>query len=105
MVMLAMAAGPKLNAPFIPLVVGAYIFSLGMTGGLYDGAAMKPARAFGPDLALGQFGTLLADVVGPVLGAAAAVLVDAVLSGRATVREAAMAQSIALDAGESSSDK
>lgn len=45
LVVLAMAAGPKLNGPFVPLAVGAYIFSLGMTGGPYEGAAMNPARA------------------------------------------------------------
>jgi aquaporin Z len=101
---LAMAAGPKLNGPFVPLAVGAYIFSLGMTGGPYEGAAMNPARAFGPDLALGDFNTLWVYVVGPILGAAAAVLVDTVLSGRATMREAAAAQSVTLDAPSSSDD-
>jgi glycerol uptake facilitator-like aquaporin len=96
-VVLAMAAGPKLNGPFVPLVVGAYIFSLGMTGGPYEGAAMNPARAFGPDLALGEFNTLWVYFVGPIVGAGAAVLLDFGLSGRATVREAATAQGVALD--------
>ena len=91
---LALSAGPKLNGPFIPYVVGAYIFSLGMTGGLFDGAAMNPARAFGPDLAIGDFSTLWVYIVGPMIGAAAAVLVDTTLHGRATAREAAAAQSI-----------
>jgi glycerol uptake facilitator-like aquaporin len=102
LVVLAMAAGPKLNGPFIPLAVGAYIFSLGMTGGPYEGAAMNPARAFGPDLALGEFGTLWVYIVGPLLGAAGAVLLDTALTGRATAREAAAAQSVALDAEEAS---
>jgi glycerol uptake facilitator-like aquaporin len=97
LVVLAMAAGPKLNGPFVPLAVGAYIVSLGMTGGPFEGAAMNPARAFGPDLALGDFGTLWVYIVGPMLGAAAAVLLDTVLRGGATVREAATAQSVALD--------
>jgi glycerol uptake facilitator-like aquaporin len=100
---LALAEGPKLNGPFVPLAVGAYIFSLGATGGLFDGAAMNPARAFGPDLALRDFGTLWVYVVGPLLGAGGAVLLDWVLSGQATAREAATAQSIALDARGSSS--
>jgi aquaporin Z len=104
LIVLAMAAGPKLNGPFVPLAVGAYIFSLGMTGGPYEGAAMNPARAFGPDLALGDFGTLWVYIVGPMLGAAAAVLLDTVLSGRATVREAATAQSVGLDAAASPPD-
>jgi MIP family channel proteins len=102
LVVLAMAAGPKLNGPFVPLAVGAYIFSLGMTGGPFEGAAMNPARAFGPDLALGDFSTLWVYFIGPVLGAAAAVLLDTVLGGRATAREAAAAQSIALDAASPS---
>jgi MIP family channel proteins len=102
LVVLAMAAGPKLNGPFVPLAVGAYIFSLGMTGGPFEGAAMNPARAFGPDLALGDFSTLWVYFIGPVLGAAAAVLLDTVLGGRATAREAAAAQSVALDAASPS---
>jgi glycerol uptake facilitator-like aquaporin len=97
LMVLGMVAGPKLNGPFVPLAVGAYILSLGTTGGAFDGAAMNPARAFGPDLALGEFGTLWVYVVGPLLGAGAAVLLDGVLRGRATVREAATAQSVALD--------
>jgi glycerol uptake facilitator-like aquaporin len=105
LVVLSMAAGPKLNGPFIPLVVGAYIFSLGMTGGLFDGAAMNPARAFGPDLALVNFGTLWVYIVGPMLGAAVAVVFDTVLRGRATIREAASAQSIALDKTAESPDQ
>jgi hypothetical protein len=82
--------------------VGAYIFSLATTGGLFDGAAMNPARAFGPDLALGEFGTLWVYIVGPVLGAGAAVLLDGALRGQATAREAATAQGITLDAKEDS---
>jgi glycerol uptake facilitator-like aquaporin len=97
LLVLGMAEGPKLNGPFVPLAVGAYILSLGTTGGPFEGAAMNPARAFGPDLALGEFGTLWVYIVGPMLGAGAAVLLDGVLRGRATVREAATAQSVALD--------
>ncbi|MDB5058039.1 MAG: major intrinsic protein [Chloroflexi bacterium] len=103
LLVLAMAEGPKLSGPFVPLAVGAYIFSLGTTGGLFDGAAMNPARAFGPDLALGDFGTLWVYVVGPLIGAGAAVVLDWLLSGRPTAREAAAAQSISIDEGGSSS--
>jgi aquaporin Z len=42
LVVLAMAAGPKLNGPFVPLVVGAYIFSLGMTGGAVRWVSHEP---------------------------------------------------------------
>ena len=105
LVVLAMAAGPKLNGPFVPYVVGAYIFSLGMTGGLFEGAAMNPARAFGPDVAIGDFSTLWVYIVGPMLGAAAAVLLDTVLRGRATAREAAAAQSVDINETTPSPDR
>jgi glycerol uptake facilitator-like aquaporin len=105
LVVLAMAAGPKLVGPFIPFVVGAYIFSLGMTGGLFDGAAMNPARAFGPDLALQDFSSLWVYILGPMVGAAVAVLLDTVLRGRATVREAAAAQSVDISEATSSGDQ
>ena len=54
LMVLSMANGPKLNGQFVPLAVGAYIMSLGTVGGPYEGAAMNPARAFGPDLARGD---------------------------------------------------
>jgi len=34
---LAMANGPKLNGPFVPLAVGAYIMSWGTMGGPFEG--------------------------------------------------------------------
>ncbi len=51
LMVLSMANGPKLNGQFIPLAVGAYVMSLGTMGGPFEGAAMNPARAFGPDVA------------------------------------------------------
>jgi aquaporin Z len=48
-----LANGPKLNGPFVPLAVGAYIMAWGTMGGPFEGASMNPARSFGPDLALG----------------------------------------------------
>ena len=53
LMVLNMANGPKLNGPFVPLAVGAYIMAWGTMGGPFDGASMNPARSFGPDLALG----------------------------------------------------
>jgi glycerol uptake facilitator-like aquaporin len=105
LIILAMAAGPKLNGPFVPLVVGAYIFSLGVTAGPFEGAAMNPARAFGPDLALGNFDAYWVYLIGPMFGAAAAALLDTVLRGRATAREAATAQSVTLDAAPPQGDQ
>ena len=51
---LNLANGPKLNGPFVPLAVGAYILGWGTMGGPFDGASMNPARSFGPDVALGN---------------------------------------------------
>ena len=49
-----MANGPKLNGPFVPLAVGAYIMAWGTMGGPFEGASMNPARSFGPDVAIGN---------------------------------------------------
>ena len=54
LMILNMANGPKLNGPFVPLAVGAYILAWGTMGGPYDGASMNPARSFGPDVAIGE---------------------------------------------------
>jgi glycerol uptake facilitator-like aquaporin len=51
LMVVSMANGPKLNGPFLPLAVGAYIISLGTMGGPFEGASMNPARSFGPDFA------------------------------------------------------
>jgi len=51
LMILNMANGPKLNGPFIPLAVGAYIMAWGTMGGPFEDASMNPARSFGPDLA------------------------------------------------------
>ena len=87
LLVLSMANGPKLNGPFIPLAVGAYVMSLGTMGGPFQGAAMNPARAFGPDVARGDLSTWWVYVVGPVLGALIAVLVATILRGPAKAQE------------------
>ena len=88
LMVLGMANGPKLNGPFVPFAVGAYIMAWGSMGGPFEGAAMNPARAFGPDVALGQLGTWWVYLVGPVAGAALAVLVARFLRGPAKAEEA-----------------
>ena len=57
LMILNMANGPKLNGPFVPLAVGAYIMAWGTMGGPYEGASMNPARSFGPDVAIGNLST------------------------------------------------
>lgn len=88
LMVLGIANGPKLNGQFVPLAVGAYILAFGTMGGLFDGAAMNPARAFGPDLALGDLTTWWVYLLGPCLGAVFAVGVAKLLRGPATSQEA-----------------
>jgi glycerol uptake facilitator-like aquaporin len=88
LMVLALANGPKLNGPFVPLAVGAYIMAWGTMGGPFDGAAMNPARAFGPDLALGDLSTWWVYILGPLSGAVVAVGVAYALRGPAGVQEA-----------------
>ena len=92
LMVLNLANGPKLNGPFIPLAVGAYIMAWGTMGGPYDGASMNPARSFGPDLALGELSTWWVYLVGPVIGAVVAVGVALVLRGPARAQEASAAE-------------
>jgi MIP family channel proteins len=88
LMVLALANGPKLNGPFVPLAVGAYIMAWGTMGGPFDGAAMNPARAFGPDVALGDLAHWWVYVIGPLVGAMVAVGVTFVLRGPARAEEA-----------------
>jgi aquaporin Z len=83
LMILNMANGPKLNGPFIPLAVGAYIMAWGTMGGPFEGASMNPARSFGPDLALGNLSTWWVHLIGPAAGAVIAVGIAQVLRGPA----------------------
>jgi glycerol uptake facilitator-like aquaporin len=92
LMILNLANGPKLNGPFVPLAVGAYIMAWGTMGGPFDGASMNPARSFGPDLAIGNLSTWWVYLIGPVAGAVIAVGVAHVLRGPAKAQEAGAAQ-------------
>ena len=94
-----LADGPKLNGPFVPLAVGAYVIALATMGGPYEGAAMNPARALGPDVALGNLGTWWIYLIGPSIGAVIAVAVAYVLRGPATADEATAAEGTPLHRG------
>jgi aquaporin Z len=97
LMVLNLANGPKLNGPFVPLAVGAYIMAWGTMGGPFDGASMNPARSFGPDLARGDLSTWWVYLVGPVGGAVIAVGVARVLRGPAKAQEARAAAGTPLD--------
>ena len=99
LMILNMANGPKLNGPFIPIAVGAYILAWGTMGGPYEGASMNPARSFGPDVAIGNLSTWWVYLVGPVIGAVIAVGVAHVLRGPAKAQEASAAVGTPLDHG------
>lgn len=88
LMVLNMANGPKLNGPYVPLAVGAYVIAWATMGGPFDGAAMNPARAFGPDVALGNLSTWWVYLIGPSVGAVLAVGVAYVLRGPAKAQEA-----------------
>ena len=62
--------------------VGSYIVLAGFWASPLTGASMNPARSFGPDLVLWNFDHFWVYVVGPLLGAVAAVGVAWILRGR-----------------------
>jgi glycerol uptake facilitator-like aquaporin len=92
LMVLNLANGPKLNGPFVPLAVGAYIMAWGTMGGPFDGASMNPARSFGPDVALRDLSTWWVYLVGPAVGALVAVGITLVLRGPASVQESRAAE-------------
>ena len=96
LMVLNMANGPKLNGPFVPLAVGAYILGWGTMGGPYEGASMNPARSFGPDVAIGNLSTWWVYLVGQAVGAVIAVGVAHVLRGPAKAQEAFASEGVPL---------
>ena len=105
LLVLNMANGPKLNGPFVPIAVGGYIVAWGTMGGPYEGGSMNPARSFGPDLATLDFTGYWTYMIGPVVGAVAAVLVVRVLRGPASAAEARTAEGAPLDPPTSGSSE
>jgi glycerol uptake facilitator-like aquaporin len=97
LMILNMANGPKLNGPYVPLAVGAYIMAWGTMGGPFDGASMNPARSFGPDVAVGDLSTWWVYLIGPVAGSVIAVGVAYVLRGPAKAQEAVAAMGTPID--------
>jgi aquaporin Z len=74
-----------------PALEGSWIVAASMMGGAFEGASMNPARSFGPALATLHFADYWIYVVGPVLGALAAVVVTQVFRGGSSAKEAAFA--------------
>ena len=97
LMVLNLANGPKLNGPFVPLAVGAYIMAWGTMGGPFDGASMNPARSLGPDVAISHLSTWWVYLIGPAVGAIVAVALAYVLRGPPLAQEAAAAEGTPLN--------
>jgi glycerol uptake facilitator protein len=86
------AVNPTSDRAWAPFVIGATLGFVVMVLGPITGAAVNPARAFGPALISGEFGGagtfLVAYVLGPIAGALAAALAYGaiVLQGRPSLR-------------------
>jgi aquaporin Z len=78
---LGTASGAQNVGVFGALGVGGHIILAGLWSGPVSGASMKPARSFGPDMALLDFHNNWPYVVGPIAGALIAVGFAYVLRG------------------------
>jgi aquaporin Z len=95
-VILGTASGAQQVGLFGALGVGAYIALAGLWASPLSGGSMNPARSFGPDLVAGDFSSFWLYVVGPVAGAAAAVVIAYVLRGPGGGRSGSLAAQGAL---------
>ena len=82
-----------------PPIGKAALIAFATMGGPYEGAAMNPARAFGPDVALGNLSTWWIYLIGPAAGAVLAVAGAYVLRGPANAGEATAAEGTPLHRG------
>ena len=76
------------------IAVGAYIGLVSVWGAPVTGASMNPARSLAPMLVGGDLTNYYIYLIGPILGAMAAVLFEWILKGRATKAGAEAAQGI-----------
>lgn len=74
LVIFATAVDEGNKTPMAPLAIGMTIAMGVLVGGPITGAALNPARAFGPALVTGRWAGQLAYWVGPIVGACAAAL-------------------------------
>ena len=76
------ASGAQQIGAMAAIAVGSYIALAGLIGAPVSGASMNPARSLGPALVLGDWTSWWAYLVGPLLGALAAVAFASILRGR-----------------------
>lgn len=92
-VILGTASSAQNVGTFAALGVGAYIALAGLWAGPVSGAAMNPARSFGPALVAGDWSAFWAYLAGPVLGTGVAVGCAWILRGPGGDRAARVAAS------------
>ena len=80
-VILGTASGAQNVGPLSAVGVGAYIVLAGLWASPVSGASMNPARSFGPDAVLPDFGTYWIYALGPMIGALLAVGAAWILRG------------------------
>jgi aquaporin Z len=76
------ADGPRNVGHNSALAIGFYVALAGMWAAPIDGASMNPARTLGPDLVAGDLSQTWIYIVGPIVGALVAVLVDRLVHGK-----------------------
>jgi len=86
-VILGTAAGHKLVGHNAAIATGGYIALAGLFASPISGASMNPARSLRPDVVTGALSTYWIYLIGPVLGALAAVGLAAALDGGPTRQE------------------
>lgn len=108
-VILGTADRHRLIGPNAALAVGAAIALGGLVAAPLEGASMNPARSFGPAVAGGSLDDLWIYWVGPLIGAAIAVIVTTVVHGApepdGAPREAAQGKPAAADEESEGWDK
>ncbi len=84
-VILSVAHGSKERGIMAGVAVGGVVALEALFAGPITGASMNPARSLGPAIVTGDLGRQWIYVVGPVLGAASAVVVDHLIRPAAKV--------------------
>ena len=75
----------RVVGPNAAIAVGATIAACGLIGLGIEGASMNPARSIAPAIVAGDLGSVLVYVLGPLAGAALAVVLTTFLHGRRDV--------------------